>query len=265
LFGHAAYTPPHVVPVLYVTEEDPPSLVAERLESLKRGHGLAHYDDVLALMVKRGLDLDDRQHQEQFIAEVKDLGIAVVILDPIRSLTTAVDQGPGELQPFVRFLRRLIAETGVAIVLSHHDTKPAAGRPDGRSLSQRASGGGVFALSDSPISLASLAHDPLTILVSPGEFKFSAPPRPFTLELTQVGPDAMAFVRRELAEAVGQREPILEILEHVRANPGANTTAIAKDMRRQKARIQEALSTLQAGGQVRHDVGQRGAKHWYAV
>jgi hypothetical protein len=86
----------------------------------------------------------------------------VVILDPLRSLTGCVDQGPRELQPFARYLRRLVDATGVVPVLSHHDTKPLVGQRETRQRPQRVSGGAMFSIADAPIHCERIGEDDWT-------------------------------------------------------------------------------------------------------
>jgi RecA-family ATPase len=79
--------------------------------------------------------LADPAWQSHVIAEAQRLDAGLVILEPLRSLTTNVDQGRRELQPFARFARRLVAEVHCCLLFVHHDTKPQAGVTDTRHAS----------------------------------------------------------------------------------------------------------------------------------
>jgi RecA-family ATPase len=104
-----------------------------------------------------------------------------VTFDPLRSLTAAADQAR-ELKPIVTFLRRLMRETGCAVLIVHHHTKPGE-KPDQRRRPQRASGGGIFSIADAPIHVETI--DQNRRLLVPTAFKFCADPAPITLTLEQ--------------------------------------------------------------------------------
>jgi len=147
---------------------------------LLAGRGIRTAPPNVHLIVGRGCDLDAPVWQRRLIDEVRRLGIGLVILDPIRSLTSCVDQGPHELQPFARYLRSLLRETDVAILLVHHDAKPAAGGTDNRRRAQRASGGAIFSIVDGPMHVERI--DARRSLVAPDGFKFCSDPESFVFE-----------------------------------------------------------------------------------
>ena len=85
-------------------------------------------------------------------------------------------------------------ETGSAVVLGHHDTKPIAGKPDERAKPQRASGGGIFSIADAPIHAELVGPGSRTIL-TPSHYKFSTAPDPFVIQLEADDPKRPTWVR----------------------------------------------------------------------
>jgi hypothetical protein len=176
-FGVARLRAPAALPVLIIGDEDASAVVAHRLKLMLRGRGATIEPSNIYLLVGQGCDLDDRGWQTHLVDEIKRLGIRLVILDPLRSLTSAVDQGPRELQPFARFLRSLVRDTGCCVLSVHHDSKPQAGTADRRRRAQRASGGAIFSIMDAPIHVERVdGRSTLT----PDGFKHCADPEPLT-------------------------------------------------------------------------------------
>ena len=169
--------PPAKARVAYVTNEDGAGPVSARLRGLLAGRGIDTAPEGFRLMVRQGVALDDPEWQARLISEVRRFEIDMVTLDPLRSVTVAVDQGPREFQPFGNYLRRLIGETGCGVLCVHHDTKPTPGVPETRRRAQRSSGGGLFGHMDSPIHAAP-AGDDKTLLVADG-FKHTDDPVQF--------------------------------------------------------------------------------------
>ena len=137
-------TPPAAARVLYITNEDSIATIGARLQGLLTSRGLEHAPEGFRLIVSQGVALDDADWQAKLIDEVRQFDIDLVILDPLRSVTLSVDQGPREFQPFGLYLRQLISETGCGVLCTHHDTKPQAGVTETRRRAQRSSGGGLF-------------------------------------------------------------------------------------------------------------------------
>ena len=167
--------------VLYRSNEDGQRQIAGRLKMLLTGRGINRPPDSFRLFVGKGLWLDGSEWQRKLVAEVIDFDISLVIFDPLRTLTGCVDKGPADLQPFSRFERRLINETGCAIQNLHHDTKPSAiGLPDDCRPVQRASGGGLFSTMDAPISIERVGDDKARFV--PDGYKHCHSPAPFLVE-----------------------------------------------------------------------------------
>ena len=172
-------------PVLYVTEEDSEYDILNRIEGIARAHRLESLPEGLHLLVRKGVSLDDVESRTRLLKFVERAGIRLIIFDPTRALTACVDGGPRDLKPFSDFLRNLRRSTGAAIILSHHDTKPSPRGDDTRDHAQKASGGGIFSVSDAPIH-AVRQGDGKTLLV-PSNFKFAqADPVPVLVTVSTV-------------------------------------------------------------------------------
>lgn len=183
-FGSAAHAVPVARRVWYVTEEDPPPEIRDRLRALLAGRELDEAPDGLLVSVKQGWDLDNPAHQSRLQHLVQTQHVEVLLLDPLRSVTATTDKSWTELRPFIQFLRRLQRETGVLLLLTHHDTKPLPGVVDTRDRSQRMSGGGLFSVVDAPIHLVKLKSEGgSSSLLVPSDYKFSADPAPIRLRL----------------------------------------------------------------------------------
>ena len=120
--------------------------------------------------------LDHANWQRRLIDTTKREGYRLVILDPLRALTNCVDQGPAELQPFANFVRSFIHETECVLALVHHDTKPKQGFFEDRMRGQRASGGGILAIAESPVHVQRIKE--ATSQLVPNAWKISAAPPP---------------------------------------------------------------------------------------
>ncbi len=254
-------TPPAAGRVLYVTNEDGMATLGARLRGLLAGRGLTQAPEGFRLLVHQGVTLDDPEWQARLIAEIRRFAIDLVMLDPMRSVTSAVDQGPREFQPVGSYLRTLINETGAGTLCSHHDTKPQLGVAETRRRAQRVSGGGLFSYMDAPIH-ASTAGDGKTLLVPDG-FKHTEDPPPILFEL-RVEPDG---VFRLVAEETTGRNPNeielhAAILEHLRQSGGSSGRGITDAVQRRKQDVADALEILEQRGIVDCTDGPRRAKLW---
>ena len=254
-------TPPAMARVLYVTNEDGMATVAARLRGLLAGRGLDQAPDGFRLLVHQGVSLDDPEWQERLIDETRQFDIDLMILDPLRSVTSGVDQGPREFQPTGMYLRTFTNETGAGVLCGHHDTKPQTGVTETRRRAQRASGGGLFSYMDAPIH-ASVAGTRTALLVPDG-FKHIDDPSPILFEL-RVEPDG---VFRLVAEQTTGRDPNeielhAAIIEHLRQSGGSSGRAITDAVSRRKDDVARALETLAQQGVVDCAAGPRRAKLW---
>ena len=147
----------HARPVWYVAEEDARVEFALRLRAMLRGRGLA-VPEQLIVSSRDGIRLDDEADHGSFLRDAQATRAELIVLDPLRQITNAVDQGPAELRPFARFIKKLVDTTGATVLLVHHDTKQSTAR-DYRHVSQRVSGGGLLSMCESPVSIQRAHHD----------------------------------------------------------------------------------------------------------
>jgi hypothetical protein len=240
----AGYCPVReAVPVGYVTNEDSVRRVGDRLAMLLRGHGLTAIPDGFHFAVHAGVWLDDLQWQARLVDTVRARGLRVLLLDPLRSLSACVDQGPRELQPFAIWLRRFQDDTGCAVWLNHHNVKPMAGQKDERRRPHRASGGGLFSIADAPIMLEKIGDTNRAILTACG-WKFGEDPPALELRLTVEGDEARLDASpAETAEAgdAALRDRVLDFLAE---NPGAAGSHVAAGIHANKAAVLDALKAL---------------------
>lgn len=169
------------VSVCYLTEEDSEREVLKRITWLLAGKGVSKLPENFFLAVRRGIDIDEFKWQRYLIGAAKDRGFKFLIIDPLRAFTAHADQGPSELKPVSLFIRRFMNETGCSHRVVHHDGKPQAGKPDERKRPQRASGGGIFSISDCPLSFQRISRN--KTMVVPSGYKFTDDPQPFKFTL----------------------------------------------------------------------------------
>ena len=196
----------------------------------------------------KGLNLDTTEWQERIIATARERGYRLVVLDPLRSVTEAADQGPRELKPFAAFLRRFIRETGAVVLIVHHDVKPPTTGTDKRRRPQRASGGGIFSIADSPIHVDRV--DETRRMLVPSSFKFAADPPAVTVRLEQ-GPGWLRLVGEETTAAQPDDAAVdLRVLDYLKHSPYSYGSAVAKGARANKELVLQRLRALSGRGLV---------------
>lgn len=244
---------------LIVSNEDGPAAYAHRLQLLCAGRAVLPPDGI-HLLVGCGVWLDDPASQRRVANTVIDQGIELVILDPARSLTGCVDKGPSDLQPFSRYLRRLVGDTGVAVLVIHHDTKPMAGVTDTRRRAQRSSGGGLFSIADAPMHLERL--DENRSLLTPDGFKHRSDPEPFVVH-RQITDDWARLTGESTAGASADDVALHAlVLDYLRNSGGGSGRGIATAVRRRRDDVNRALEQLLQAGAVDMAEGPKRSKLW---
>jgi hypothetical protein len=204
--------------------------------------------------------------QVSITATVKRHGIRVVAFDTLRSVTARSDQGPAELGPVSVYLRKLMNETGCAILLNHHDTKLSARGFDTREGPHKISGGGLFGLADTPIHVRRLSDKPFRSVLTPSLCKFFSDPSPviYTLYKGEHGYELKGEHKSADAEDEVERREEATILRYVTENPGTSSTAIQKGINRKREDTFERLRRLEAGGGIENRA--KGRKNsWHVV
>jgi hypothetical protein len=249
-------------PAWYITEEDGWWRVATRFGDLVHGAGLHRAPELLHVSAGKGLDLDTPEWQARIIATAKSQGYRLVVIDPLRSVTQTADQGPSELKPFALFLRRFIRETGAVVLIVHHDVKPPVTGTDQRRRPQRASGGGIFSIADSPIHVERI--DNTRRLLVPSDFKFAAAPPPVVVRLEH-GAGWLRLVGEDVADDAENDQAGLDvrIMDYLRNSPYSYGSAVAKGVRARKELVLDRLKILAAAGLADSVAGSKGIK-WFA-
>lgn len=248
LFGLARLSVPVARNVLYLTEEDGARRVTERLRMICAGLGCEPPVN-LFVAAGTGFSLDDLDSQARLIAFVREHNIALVMPDPLRSLSGCVDQGPRELRPLVLTLRGLMRETGCTIFAVHHDSKPLAIGVDARRRPQRASGGAVFSIADSPIGIDALPDG--RRLLTPTAWKFSEDPPSIALAI-ETGDGWLRLVGADADGATSPADADLSgrILAFLAANPRTSGAAIQRGVKARKADVFATLERLAGIGKI---------------
>src|SRR5262249_51111441 len=134
--------------------------------------------ETLTVSVRRGVNLDDPAWVARLFGDIRARGAKLLVLDAARRLSAKTDEGPQKVRELMAVLREIIRQTGVAIVIVHHDVKPPREGQDQRRRSHRASGGDWFAASECPVHVERVSES--ESLLFPEDFKFSGDPAPFT-------------------------------------------------------------------------------------
>jgi hypothetical protein len=247
-FGWDAFTVCDPLPVWYVSDEDSERDVLMRFEGLCRGRGISCLPDNLRLSVWKGLSLDSPEGQARIIETVRRHGIQVVAFDPLRSVTSNTDDGPGKFNVPAQFLRQLRRETGCpSIWLVHHDVKPSNNGRESRDRPQRASGGGIFAFCDAPIHLERLNDVLSQAGVTPSHYKFMSCPSPFTFTLDVSDSNVFRLVGSHNVTAARNRRNHRRsrIIQCATANPGFSKNQIVETVGGNKQDVLSEISALE--------------------
>jgi hypothetical protein len=248
---------------LLLTNEDGALRLGARFAALSRGRGLELEPGAIGISAHRGVWFDDPPWRDRVKDAIVDRGYRVLALDPLRSLTGAVDQGPREFQPFGLACRDLIAETGITLAWAHHDTKPAVGQTDSRRRGHRASGGGIVSAADCPVHIERIGEEP-RIIITPAAWKHASDPPPIEVELQTEERDGKLWIARmvgRLASATSGAELVLagRIRSLLGESPGLSGNAIAKHVKTNRQAVSEALLRMQQQGEVdSYSSGKRG-------
>jgi hypothetical protein len=248
-FDIAGFAPARPVRTWYVTEEDPAPEVRARLRCILAGRNITGREHPLFVSAQGGITLDDPEWQERLVQFAADERIELTVLDPLRAVTSSVDQGPREIQPLARYLRRFMRTTGSVLLLVHHDVKPPAGKPDDRAKPQRASGGGIFSIADAPIH-AELIGPGSRAILTPSHYKFSVAPEPFIVRLDTDDPHRPTSARlvgeNTSAKGATDLDVHQKVLGYLTGHPDTSGSALAKALHLNKAVVLAALDAMHA-------------------
>lgn len=253
---------PRAVSVWYIAEEDAPARVRQRIQALLGGRNVPMAPANLHVTVREGVNLDDHEWQKRLIAETAAHGIRFAVIDTLRATTAGADQGPRELRDVALFLRRWTRETGVSLAVVHHDVKPnrQPRRPD-RQRAQKASGGGLFSIADSPISFERI--DERRTRLVPSAFKFMPDPLPLVVTLETDNPERPSWFRLRAERETGHASAastVASIREYLTRNPGAAMGKVAAGVGGNKANVLTAIRGLIDDGGISVTDGKKGAR-----
>src|SRR5262249_29446558 len=158
---------------------------------LVRGYRLPHAPELLHVSAGRGLNLDTTEWQERIIATAREQGYRLRGFGPPPGGGRGGGPGGARTETVFPLLPRCLRGNDAAGPIVHHDTKPPVNAAEQRRRPQRASGGGIFSIADSPIHVDRV--DEQRRMLVPCAFKFAADPPAVTVRLEQ-GPDWLKLV-----------------------------------------------------------------------
>lgn len=155
-------------PVLMIQEENAPWVVQDRLRKIAYSYGLIRKSDIeisegrpgaiantvrldfpdeapLYMLNNYGFDLDDEEDRDLLVEEIRRVGAAMVILDPLYLMVGDKNINHAhEVTPLMQWLMALRYNWDCAVVLVHHWSKSPSGGADGRRSGQRLMGSGLL-------------------------------------------------------------------------------------------------------------------------
>jgi hypothetical protein len=112
-------------PSLYVVEEGSKYNIQWRTKALGMPPGFH-------IAPRNGLKVHDEAALDFIIGKCRELGIRLLVLDPLSDMSDLDEMDQGEMKELRAALRRLVDETGAAVVMLHHSNKAASG-PDAQA------------------------------------------------------------------------------------------------------------------------------------
>lgn len=129
--------------VLYVNLEIDPASCVRRFDEIYKA--LKYPKDSardVTIWNLRGKALPLDQLVPKLIRRVRDMGLDMIILDPLYKILTGDENSASDMAYFCNQFDRITTETGCSVVYCHHHSKGAQGM---KRAMDRASGSGVFA------------------------------------------------------------------------------------------------------------------------
>jgi hypothetical protein len=263
-FGLPRFAVDEAGPAAYFSQEDSAPRVRDRLRRLLAGRRITAAPELLHVSVHAGIDLEREDCQETLVRDVRRLGLQLVVFDPVRRFAPSADKGPSEVSCVTGILRRLASETGAAVVILHHDVKPARDGRDDRRRSHRASGGDWFAAADAPIALEAAG----TVTVAyPEDFKHGADPRPFRFRVVDAAEGSGLLLAGEDIEAGTDSKDLAlqeRILNFLAEHPRVSTRKVEAGIKGASNRgVRDALDVLLGEGKVDRIEGPKRSWLWW--
>lgn len=122
--------------VWYVNGEDPEILLRKKVEAIRLRYdlppekiggrlfltGKEDFAHKFARLAKNGIEVDE-DLVEDIVAEIRENGISVLILDPFASFHAANENDNSQMEQVVRLLSSIATQTNCAVHLIHHTRK----------------------------------------------------------------------------------------------------------------------------------------------
>jgi hypothetical protein len=181
----------------------------------------------------------------------------------VRRFAPSADKGPSEVSVVTGILRRLASETGVAVVILHHDVKPARDGRDDRRRSHRASGGDWFAAADAPIALE--AAGAVTVAY-PEDFKHGTDPRPFRYRVVEAAVGGLLVIGEDIEAGTESKDLALQerTLNFLAEHPRVSTRKVEAGLKGASNRaVRDALDVLMGEGKVDRTEGPKRSWLWW--
>lgn len=202
------------------------------------------------------LNLDEAADRRKLIRTCRQLGIGLIIVDPLVRLYGAIDENSTqEMRRLTLALQEVQEATGAGMLLVHHTRKPGLGSKPGQAAESRGSGVLIGEV-DSILIFDRRENGDFTL-----HFELRRAPTPDPLRLT-LDPDTLRF---EVAGALtGRRKLDPERLARVLLDHGPSTVAELLELTGvSRATLDENLRALKAAGRVRDGKGPDGkTKVW---
>jgi hypothetical protein len=256
-------------PVLIVSEEDPASVLLNRLEALAAGHRWDR-SRVLAntyLLALAGAKLTDVRWQLHLLAEVERIRPGAIILDPHFELTGGHEDSNTDQRPTVQFCRLLCQPSGAAVIIVMHFGKAGENK---RKIDRFR---GASAWYNAARFAYALEEHEGGILVECLKMSRAVKPRPFVLQREVTADPAnegtwvSASLRHRNPHAVGRDRAEQWVLEQLR-NTRLNSTELkqlAHGTGISGADVSGAISRLEKAHRIDFEGGPKNAKLWGIV
>lgn len=244
--------------VLIVQEEAKRSDLSRRIQLLARGHHLAP-DELgrLHVAAQPGVLLDDEEWQQKLTRAALLLEAPLVVLDPIVRMHSVNEDAAGEMRPIFRFLRRLQAEAGCAVMVIHHLGKKKENlkvRPG-----QRLRGSGDFhALLDSGLYLDKPPKGRIVSVTV--EHREAEEPEPFMFELLHDPENQSTHLHYQAGELadIAILEAMPDVENQLRDHPeGLTKKELETAVPRRAKYVRQALERLIDAGRATDLSGKR--------
>jgi hypothetical protein len=253
-------------PVLIVSEEDPASVLLNRLEALAVGHRWDR-DRVFAnthLFALAGAKLTEVRWQDHLLAEVERIRPVCIILDPLFELTDGHEDSNTDQRPTVQFCRLLCQPSGAAVIIVMHFGKAAEGK---RKIDRLR---GASAWYNAARFAYALEEQEGGVLVECLKMSRAVKPPPFVLERhvtadpANEGTWVSAALRYRTPHAVALDRAELHVLEQLRTTR-LNSTELKQSAHGtgiSGADVSGAISRLEQAHRIDYEQGPKGAKRW---